>query len=216
MAMTQGTFMNLLLLRGVLLGAVLAASPALQAQYKVVGPDGRVTYTDRPAPSAQAQPLRLGNSDGPAPVDTLPFELRAPAARFPVTLYTTTACNPCDQARSYLRQRGIPLREKTITSPADTKAWEPLGLGSELPVVRIGQQVHRGFQQSVWATDLDLAGYPAISRLPAGYRAWEATPLAGVPLPETPAPPPAPTDRPRIETPPAPPPTDPAPPGFRF
>ena len=174
-------------LQGALLTAALATSPLLQAQYKVVEPDGRVTYTDRPAPAAPAQALRLGGISPPASVDVLPFELRQPAARFPVTLYTTLPCASCDLARSFLRQRGIPFTEKSVTTPADDLLWGPLGLGNDLPVVRIGQQVLRGFQKNQWATDLDLAGYPATSRLPGSYRAWEATPLAGVAPPAPPA-----------------------------
>ena len=209
-------------LRAALMAATLAACPSLQAQYKVVEPDGRITYTDRPAPAAPAQALRLGGTAAPTPVDALPFDLRQPASSFPVTLYTTLPCPSCDQARSFLRQRGIPFTEKSVTSSTDTRAWESLGLGNELPVVRIGQQVLRGFQKVQWATDLDLAGYPATSRLPGSYRAWEATPLAGAPPPASAPSPPtaaellAPSQRQGSPAPstPTPPPT--APSGFRF
>ena len=189
--------------------AALAASPAVHAQYKVVEPDGRITYTDRPPPAAKAQPLRLNGSDGATPTDALPFELRQPASRFPVTLYTAANCSACDQARGYLRQRGIPFTEKTISTPADTKAWEQLALGSEVPILRIGQQVHRGFPQGAVASDLDLAGYPASSKLPPGYRGWEPSSLAVA------APPPPPPSPKRAEPPPPPPP-EPTPGGIRF
>ncbi len=206
-------------LRAALMAAALAVSPFLQAQYKVVEPDGRITYTDRPAPTAPAQALRLGSTAAPAPVDALPFDLRQPASRFPVTLYTTVPCPSCDQARSFLRQRGIPFTEKSVISSADIQAWEALGLGNDLPVVRIGQQVLRGFQRSAWATDLDLAGYPATSRLPASYRVWEATPLVGATPAAAPAAPAelvAPSPRPGNPAPPSPPAPPTAPGGFRF
>ncbi len=196
--------------------AALALSPLAYAQYKVVEPDGRVVYTDRPPPAGKAQPLRLSTGESSAPgasqTETLPYELRQVAGRFPVTMYTAASCSACDQARSYLRQRGIPFTEKTISTPADTRAWEQLALGSEVPVLRIGQQVHRGFPQGSVASDLDLAGYPPSSRLPASYRGWEPSSLAAAAPPALPSPPPAPK---RVE--PAPlPPQEPAPGGIRF
>ena len=190
--------------------AALAVSPVVHAQYKVVEPDGRITYTDRPPPAAKAQPLKLAGSEGANPLEGLPFELRQPASRFPVMLYTAANCSACDQVRSYLRQRGIPFTEKTISTPADTKAWEQLSLGSEVPVLRIGQQIHRGFPQGAVASDLDLAGYPASSRLPSGYRGWEPSSLAVA------APPPAPPPPPKRAEPPPPPAPEPAPGGIRF
>ena len=189
--------------------AAVCVSPVVHAQYKVVEPDGRITYTDRPPPTAKAQPLRLGGNEGANTADALPFELRQPAGRFPVTLYTAANCSACDQARGYLRQRGIPFTEKTIATPADTKAWEQLALGSEVPVLRIGQQIHRGFPQGAVASDLDLAGYPASSKLPTTYRGWEPSSLAVA------APPPPPPPPKRAESPPPPAP-EPAPGGIRF
>ncbi|MBA3623916.1 MAG: glutaredoxin family protein [Methylibium sp.] len=168
--------------------SALMVSTAPQAQYKVVEPDGRVTYTDRPSLSGPARvaPLSL-------PVDVaesgeaLPAALQQPAARFPVTLYTMSTCAPCDNGRNYLRRRGIPFAEKTVTTLADSKAFQSLNLGTEVPVLRIGQQVLRNFSETTWANDLDLAGYPATSRLPNGYRGWEPTPLAMAPPPGPPA-----------------------------
>lgn len=204
---TQARLLNTTLLAAL---AALAVSPMVHAQYKVVEPDGRITYTDRPPPTAKAQPLKLTGNEGANPADALPFELRQPASRFPVMLYTAANCSACDQARSYLRQRGIPYTEKTISTPADTKAWEQLALGSEVPVLRIGQQIHRGFPQGAVASDLDLAGYPASSKLPPTYRGWEPSSLAVA------APPPPPPPPPKRAEPPPPPPPEPAPGGIRF
>lgn len=163
-----------------------AALPVAQAQYKVIDSDGRVTYTDRPstAPSARVQSLNL-RSGAPAPA--LPYALQQPATRFPVTLYTMSDCGQCDRARAYLRQRGIPYTEKTVASALDRDAWVALNLGTEVPVLRIGQQVLRNFVENQWASDLDLAGYPASSQLPASYRGWDPSPLAGA-APPPPAP----------------------------
>ncbi|MBA3597524.1 MAG: glutaredoxin family protein [Methylibium sp.] len=168
--------------------SALMVSTAPQAQYKVVEPDGRVTYTDRPslAGAARVAPLSLP-TDVVASGEALPAALQQPAARFPVTLYTMPTCAPCDNGRNYLRRRGVPFAEKTVTTLADSKAFQSLNLGTEVPVLRIGQQVLRNFSETTWANDLDLAGYPATSRLPNGYRGWEPMPLAMVPPPGPPA-----------------------------
>ncbi len=187
-----------------------AAAPGVQAQYKVIGSDGRVTYTDRPPveTSSRVQALDMRRGGAAAPTASLPYALQQPAARFPVTLYTMPDCSPCDRGRAYLRQRGIPYTEKTVSSPLDKDAWATLNLGVEVPVLRIGQQVLRNFSEAQWASDLDLAGYPATSALPPGYSGWNPTPLAGTPPPPPP---------PRAEAPAAlPPALESAPSGIRF
>lgn len=198
--------------------SALACGAAAQAQYKVVEPDGRITYTDRPALSGAARvaPLKLPGdaSAAAASGEALPIALQQPVARFPVTLYTTPACSPCDTGRNYLRRRGVPFTEKTVTSAADAQAFQALRLGTEVPILRIGQQTLRNYSEATWANDLDLAGYPATSRLPGGYRGWEPTALAPPPpaTPTSPAEARAPAAAPALP----PPPTEPAPGGIRF
>ena len=159
--------------------AWLAAAPAL-AQYKVVAPDGSVTYTDRPqlVPGAKVQTIGPSGALQAAPAPALPLELRSVVARFPVTLYTGSDCPPCDTARQMLRQRGIPFSERTVNSEDDAAALQRLSNARTLPTLALGQQVQRGWQDSEWANLLDLAGYPAQSRLPNDYQPPAATPLA--------------------------------------
>lgn len=158
--------------------AGLGASPALLAQYKVVEPDGRITYTDRPATAsstAKVAPIRSADT-GPG-VAALPYELRQVAQRYPVTLYTRGDCPSCDSGRAMLRQRGIPFAEKTVVTQADIAAFRQVESGDELPVLRIGAQQLRGYSEQEWSGYLDAAAYPKQSRLPAGYRGWEPQPL---------------------------------------
>lgn len=174
------------------------------AQYKVVGPDGKVTYTDRPPPAAEGKtvPLR-GGKDSSVGDAGLPYALRTVASRFPVTLYTTPDCSPCDQGRQLLRQRGIPFRERTAATDADRAAWASTVGSQEAPVLTIGSQKLKGFQDSSWHSYLDAAGYPRESQLPASYTPPAPQPLvaaAPAPQPEA-APPPAPT--PTVPPPPA-------------
>lgn len=183
-----------------LLASVCAASVA---QYKVVAPDGSVTYTDRPPVSdtaAKVSPLRRGAAaaaaSAPGAVDTsLPFDLRQVASRYPVTLYTGTDCKTCDTARQWLRQRGVPYVERSIVASADTQALERLTGGRVIPSLSVGAQVLRGYNEGDWASYIDAAGYPATSRLPRTWQPAAATPLvpataapaAAAPAPAAPA-----------------------------
>jgi glutaredoxin len=166
-------------LRWAPLVAMLAVSAA-QAQYKVIGADGKVTYTDRPPAASTAKVTSLssrGIASGPTD-PTLPLELREPAAKYPVTLYTVTgACEPCQSARQLLRQRGIPYSEKQVQSPEDSEALERLSGGRDAPTLSIGSQMMRGLAPEVWGSYLDAAGYPRESRLPASYQYAAASPI---------------------------------------
>jgi glutaredoxin len=164
-------------LRWAPLVALLAALPC-QAQYKVIGADGKVTYTDR-APTGSDGKVTSINSraaaNGGGDV-SFPLELRQAISRYPVTLYTATgACDPCETARQTLRQRGIPFNEKQVQSPEDSEALERLSGGRDVPTLSIGAQTLRGFAPEVWGSYLDAAGYPRDSRLPANYQYPAAT-----------------------------------------
>lgn len=164
----------------VVLPVVLLAALPVQAQYKVIGPDGKVTYTDRPPATSAAKVTAISSRgvESAATDAALPLELRQPAAKYPVTLYTVTgACDPCQSARQLLRQRGIPYAEKQVQSPEDSEALERLSGGRDAPTLAIGTQMMRGFAPEVWGSYLDAAGYPRESRLPASYQYAAAAPI---------------------------------------
>lgn len=155
------------------------AMPAA-AQYKVVGPDGSVTYTDRPPSdgSARVSSITRGGSVVEAsPQDTLPQELRQAATRYPVTLYSTADCPPCEAGRQLLVQRGVPFTEKRIVSEDDTAALDRVVGGRTVPSLTIGAQALRGLSPLEWNAYLNAAGYPRESRLPRGWQAPAATPM---------------------------------------
>lgn len=184
---------------------VLAAGPAL-AQYKVVAPDGRVTYTDRPPADASLRVTPIGPRSAPpepAPGSTLPAELQRIAARFPVTLFSAENCLPCDTGREYLRQRGVPYTERRIASNDDVAALERTVGGRTVPSLTVGGQSLRGYSSADWSSYLDAAGYPRESRLPPGWAPPPPTPLvARAPLPAaaTPAAAPAPAIPVEVQT----------------
>jgi len=196
------------------LAALLLCLPA-HGLYKVVGPDGKVTYTDRmPSPAdGKVTPLNAAGNGVATDPAALPLELRQVALRYPVTLYVIADCAPCDGARALLRQRGIPHAERLVLTEEDVDALQRLTGTRDTPTLMIGQQPLRGLSVETWNAYLDSAGYPRESRLPAAYQHPPATALTERREPP-PRPAPAPV-RPQAE-PPVPEATLPTTQGIRF
>lgn len=171
--------------------AVLAGglfSPLAQAQpvYRIVGPDGKVTFSDQPPPAATGAKVSAatpGAGAGGAAPTGLPFELRQIANRYPVTLYSGDNCGPCGTAKSMLVNRGIPFSERTVITNEDFKALQRLSGDTSLPFATIGSQQLKGFSDVEWTQFLNAAGYPATSVLPSSYRPPAATPLVAISAP---------------------------------
>jgi len=199
-------------LMGLAAVAVFAIGDANAQQiYRIVGPDGRVTFSDQPpldtskaATPAKAVALPAAVGSGNA---ALPFELREAASRFPVTLYSAPSCAPCGAGRAMLFSRGIPFAEKTVTTNEDIEALKRVSAGAAtLPLLTIGGQQLRGFSEAEWTQFLDAAGYPKTSLLPPSYSRPAPAPLVVVQdqaaAPRTPEPataspaPPPPAPRP--------------------
>lgn len=160
---------------------VLAASPAAaQKVYRIVGPDGKVTFSDRApstdTPSQSVSGAASAESAGPN-LASLPLEVKQAAGKYPLTLYTSKDCSACDAARSYLQDRGVPYTEKTITSNDEIVALKKLSGADSVPFATLGGQHLKGFNSNDWSAYLDAAGYPAKSQLPASYRQAAAAPL---------------------------------------
>jgi glutaredoxin len=163
--------------------ASLAYGDATAQQiYKIVGPDGRITFSDKPpadpAVKAKTAPV-VAMTSGPNTA-ALPFELRQAATRYPVTIYTSPGCQTCAQGRSLLTSRGIPFAERSVASKEDGEALTRLAGTSNVPVLTIGAQQLRGFSDAEWTSFLDAAGYPKSSMLPASYSPPPATPLVAL------------------------------------
>jgi glutaredoxin len=156
--------------------------------YRIVGPDGRVTFSDRPPPDAKATPaqsLAIPPVSGATPgAVVLPAEVRAAAGRFPVTLYTGADCNACASVRDFLASRGVPYTERTVSTDEDVRALGRLmGAAPRVPFATIGGQHVLGFSDAEWTQYLDAAGYPKTSQLPPGYRNPAPAPLVAVQAP---------------------------------
>lgn len=168
---------------------VLLASSLSQAQtvYRVVGPDGKVTFSDKPPVNAAnvtatGQGGRAIGVSGPP----LPFQLRQVVSRYPVTLYTASGCAPCDTGRTLLASRGVPFTEKTVTTAEDSEALVRISGESSLPFLTIGGQQIKGYSDAEWVQFLNAAGYPNTSVLPANFRNPAASPLVALQKPAEP------------------------------
>jgi len=206
------------------LGVVALAGSAgfdanAQQIFRIVGPDGRVTFSDKPPldPATRATPAKTVTLPGARGADTsaLPFELRQAANRYPVTLYTAPECAPCGAGRTMLSNRGIPFAEKTVATNEDIEALRRLAGSASLPFLTIGGQQIKGYSEGEWAQFLDAAGYPKTSQLPAGYAQAPAAPLVAAQEPRV-AKPAAAAPRPSAEVPAAPPAPADNPSGIRF
>ncbi|MES2633825.1 MAG: glutaredoxin family protein [Pseudomonadota bacterium] len=207
--------------------ALLASDANAQQIYRIVGPDGRVTFSDQAPAQSNAKPGAAGApaaaqtattattaSAGGAP-SPLPFELRQVVSRYPVVLYTGVNCAPCASGRAMLASRGIPFTERTVTTPDDIEAYRRLGGANTLPFLTIGGQQIKGYSDFEWAQYLDAAGYPKTSVLPSSYKQAPATPLVAIQQAPANAPATAPSAAPATaSSPPPPPPENPA--GIRF
>ena len=187
--------------------AVFSSQISAQQLYRIVGPDGRVTFSDQPPPpsaNAKVTTGRSGAFNESSGNLALPLELRTVAQRFPVTLYTSKDCGPCDAGRNMLRTRGVPFTERTIETQEDGQSLKRLSGDTSMPFATIGGQQLKGFSDVEWSQFLDAAGYPKTSVLPAAYRNPAPAPLvaraapAPAPAPAAAAPAPAPAAAPAV------------------
>lgn len=180
-------------LMGLLAGVLTGYSDANAQQiFRIVGPDGRVTFSDQPPLEANGNrktaPVAGLPSGGPAAGGAnLPFELRQVANRYPVTLYTSPTCAPCATGRAMLAGRGIPFTERTVTSNEDIEALKRVAGAASLPFLTIGGHQIKGYSDTEWSQFLDAAGYPKTSQLPANYSQAPAAPLVTAQAPQRPA-----------------------------
>lgn len=165
--------------------ALLCAIGTAQAQavYRIVGPDGKVTFSDKPPVDAKQGKIATTGVGAAAANSnsSLPFELRQVVTKYPVVLYAAASCAPCDSGRALLTSRGVPFNERTIITNEDKAALQRQMGDTSLPYLTVGGQRIRGMSESEWTQYLDAAGYPKTSKLPAGYE--NATPTSLVPLP---------------------------------
>ena len=139
----------------------LSLSSQAAGLYRWVDSAGAVHYSDVPSPEAEKMDARKF-SGTVTPSDDLPYETRRAQQNFPVTLYTGDGCGGiCDQARNLLNKRGVPFSEKVLKTPQDFEDFKQLsGINGEGPVLGVGRNFLKGFLDTRWNSELDIAGYP--------------------------------------------------------
>jgi len=141
---------------------ILAASVSgiCEAQvYKWKDAQGNMHYSDTPpmdVKNVESKNVKANVVD----TDAQPFETKVAAQKYPVSLYSFDGCGDiCATAQAYLDKRGIPYTLKN--TDADKDALQKLTGSMQIPVLVVGNKTpRRGFEESMWSSLLDEAGYP--------------------------------------------------------
>ena len=141
--------------------AILLWMPVHAETYRWVDSEGKIHYSDTPPPPSAKKIEQKRLSTKPGATQPLPYELQLAVRNFPVTLFNSECGAGCTQARQLLAKRGVPHTEHEATEPSAQEELKKLTGGSvEVPVLRVGKQVLRGFEEGSWNRALDAAGYP--------------------------------------------------------
>jgi len=154
--------------RALVAGLLLSAALAAQAQqYRWVDEKGRVQYTDTPPPASAKGVQKKNLNTGPAAGSSAePYALQVARKSAPVKLYSSPDCGAmCDGARTLLNQRGIPFSEVSVADAAQLEEFKKVTGGTAVPVMFVGQSMHKGFEAGSYQRALDAAGYPAAGLL---------------------------------------------------
>jgi|SRR5579871_1861244 len=156
------------------LAAVLACAAPAQAGsfYRWVDEHGVVHYSDvaPPAPiKVEQRKLTASVVDTSEP----DYATQVAAKNSPISLYTAPSCkDACNDARDLLQRRGVPFREISVNSPDLRAELKKVSGAEEVPVLKVGKDIQRGYEAGAFNTSLDAAGYPAsVSRKPAPAKA---------------------------------------------
>jgi glutaredoxin len=157
-----------------LIGAILcfAAFSASAQLYRWTDPSGKVHFSDTPPPAdARNVQKKAAAVPGNAGTPVEPFALRQARENFPVTLYSTPGCEPCDEARKLLDSRGVPFEEVIVTESANLAELKKAVGSNSVPALMVGSSAQNGFEAGAYHQALDAAGYPKTGVLPARKQA---------------------------------------------
>lgn len=178
---------------GLALAALLGViGPATaQQMYRWVDKDGKVSYSDKPPPASAAKDVQQRNLN-PSVIDTsgLDYTTQQAAKNFPVTLYTTADCKDiCAQARELLSKRGVPFTEVSVGDEKSRAQLKEASGDAQVPVLVVGRDVTKGWEQGAYHGALDTAGYPksAPARPIQAAKASAKAAEAPAPKPDRPA-----------------------------
>ena len=138
----------------------MLAGAHAETLYKVIGADGKTTYTDRPPADAKST-TAMQFSDAPStplPDSVMKYQAElqkgmqgrlAQANRLDaigtVTLFSATWCGHCTKAKAYLRSKGISFQELDIDTPGGGRAYFEAGGKRGVPLLMAGGKRLEGF-----------------------------------------------------------------------
>ncbi len=171
--------------------ALLMACSAAHADYfRWTDEDGTVHYSDQPPP-AHVRNVETVKAAGGKPTEApLPYVLQQAVTNFPVLLYSTECGDACKRAGEFLAKRGIPYTELDATTQEVQEELKKLTGGPlEVPVLKVGNDALRGFEEAQWNIALDAAGYPQTPVIPPRppTRPAKTSPTPTAAPPEAPA-----------------------------
>ncbi|MCL2872741.1 MAG: glutaredoxin family protein [Betaproteobacteria bacterium] len=137
----------------------LAFGANAQTLYRYVDADGRVVYTDKPPPPS-AKDAQIKNMDANiVESDKISMSTRQAMERFPVTLYAFSCGQLCEDAEALLQKRGIPYTFVNTQSQDGSEKLTKLTGGTQVPVLQVGVDFVKGFNEAAWQQKLDQGGY---------------------------------------------------------
>lgn len=144
--------------------ALLPGLASADTLYKSVGPDGKVTYSDRPPASGSIQKTlsfeNLPASPLPDSVLTYRKELQAslqkrlsgaaPRTSSGVQLFTAAWCGYCRKAKAYLAEKNIRYQELDIDTPDGQQSFVQAGSASGIPLLLAKGKRVQGFSKGAY------------------------------------------------------------------
>ena len=144
----------------------LGAGAASAQVYRWTDEQGRVHITDTPPPPGaksvqKSRAPAAGTGEG-----SEPYSLQAARKNAPVTLYTAPDCEHCGAARNLLNARGVPFKEVSVLDNKQIEDLKSAVGGNTVPSIVVGSAAQQGFEESLYHSMLDAAGYPKTGILP--------------------------------------------------
>ncbi|HYD33604.1 MAG TPA: glutaredoxin domain-containing protein [Methylophilaceae bacterium] len=126
--------------------------------YKTVGPDGKITYSDKPPLKGNVEKKftfkNLPSSKLPAPGNNSTTVNNTLTSTKPVagsvTLYTASWCGYCKQAKAYLAKQRIPYREVDIETQDGMAEFSRAGGSGAVPLLVAGKESVQGFSPEAY------------------------------------------------------------------
>ncbi len=143
---------------------IIGVTASAETVYKVTGPDGEVTYSDRPpAGKSRAETFEFRNLPSTAlPPEVVRFreqlersaQSRISAARAPraseVQLFTARWCGYCTRAKTHLAASQVSYSEYDIESPDGMRAFIEAGGRGGVPLLVAGDRRIQGYSVAAY------------------------------------------------------------------